>query len=193
MTRPFGRGIASAVRLFDDGSDAAPGRAQGYAHPPWSDRWFVWPWYISLTNAGGAGALRSSAMDLAKWAQALTSGRVVDARSLQEMTTPARLSDGRLASANRVNMDPSEPAGDYGFGTRIMSFDGHRRIGHDGGIPGFQAALFTYPDDRITIAVVANTFGGAYELEQRIAKVVLAANRPASGRPDQASAPVPRS
>src|SRR5579864_5607551 len=28
---------------IDDGSDAAPGRAQGYAHPPCSDRWFVWP------------------------------------------------------------------------------------------------------------------------------------------------------
>jgi len=178
---------------IDDGSDAAPGRAEGYAHPPWSDRWFVWPWSVSLTNAGGAGALRSSGMDLVKWMQALMSGRVVDARSLQEMTTPARLSDGRLASANRVNLDPSDPGGDYGFGIRIMSFDGHRQIGHDGDIPGFQAALFTYPDDRITIAVVANTPGGAYELERRIAKVVLAANPPASGRPGQASAPVPGS
>jgi len=178
---------------IDDGSDAAPGRARGYAHPPWSDRSFVWPWYVSLTNAGGAGALRSSAMDLAKWMQALTSGRVVDARSWQEMMTPARLSDGCLASANRVNVAPSDPAGDYGFGVRITDFDGHRRIGHDGDIPGFEASLFTYPDDRITIAVVANTMGGASELEQRIAKVVLAANAPASGRPGQASAPVPRS
>ncbi|HEX3920260.1 MAG TPA: serine hydrolase domain-containing protein [Caulobacteraceae bacterium] len=178
---------------IDDGSDAPPGRAEGYAQAPWFGRWFVWPGYISLTNAGGAGALRSSAMDLAKWMQALIGGRVVDAGSLQEMMTPARLSDGRLASANRVNMDPSEPAGDYGFGIRIMSFDGHRQIGHDGDIPGFQAALFTYPDDRITIAVVANTSGGARELEQRIAKVVLAANPPASGRPGRASAPVPRS
>ena len=172
---------------IDDGSDAAPGRAQGYAHPPWSDRSFVWPWYVSLTNAGGAGALRSSAMDLAKWMQALTGGRVVDARSWQEMMTPARLSDGRLASANRVNVAPSDPAGDYGFGVRITGFDGHRRIGHDGDIPGFEASLFTYPDDRITIAVVANTMGGACELEQRIAKVVLAANPPASERPGQAS------
>ncbi|HEV2362947.1 MAG TPA: serine hydrolase domain-containing protein [Caulobacteraceae bacterium] len=164
---------------IDDGSDAAPGRAEGYAQAPWSDRWFVWPWYVSLTNAGGAGALRSSAMDLAKWTQALTSGRVVDARSWREMTTPARLSDGRLASANKVNKDPSELAGDYGLGIRITSFEGHRRIGHEGGIPGFQAALSIYPDDRTTIAVVANTFGGAYELEQRIAKVVLAASPPA--------------
>jgi hypothetical protein len=116
--------------------------------------------------------------------QALMSGRVVDARFLQEMTTPARLSDGRLASANRVNMYPSEPAGDYGFGIWIVSIDGHLQIGHEGDIPGFQAALFTYPVDRITIAVVANTPGGARELEQRIARVVLAANPPpASGRP----------
>src|SRR5579863_9731236 len=106
----------------------------------------------SLTNAGGAGALRSSAMDLAKWMQALTSGRVVDARSWQEMTTPARLSDGCPASANRVNVAPSDPAGDYAFGVRITDFDGHRRIGHDGDTPGFEASLYTYPDDRITIS-----------------------------------------
>ena len=178
---------------IDDGSDTAPGRAQGYAHPPWSDRSFVWPWYVSLTNAGGAGALRSSAMDLAKWMQALTSGRIVDARSWQEMMTPARLSDGRLASTNRVNVAPSDPAGDYGFGVRVTDFDGHRRIGHDGDIPGFEASLFTYPDDRITIAVVANTMGGACGLEQRIAKVVLTANPPGSGRPGQGSALVPHS
>jgi len=178
--------------VVDDGSDTAPGRAVGYAHAPWSERWFVRPLQVSLTNAGGAGALWSSATDLVTWMQALMGGRVVDAASLQEMTTPARLSDGRLASANKVNIDPTD-VGDYGFGLRIMSFDGHRRIGHDGDIPGFQAGLSTYPDDRITIAVVANTPGGADELEQRIAKVVLAANPPASGRPDQASAPVPRS
>ena len=178
--------------VVDDGSDTAPGRAVGYAHAPWSERWFVRPLQVSLTNAGGAGALWSSATDLVTWMQALMGGRVVDAASLQEMTTPARLSDGRLANANKVNIDPTD-VGDYGFGLRIMSFDGHRRIGHDGDIPGFQAGLSTYPDDRITIAVVANTPGGADELEQRIAKVVLAANPPASGRPDQASAPVPRS
>ena len=44
---------------IDDGSDAAPGRAEGYAHAPWFNRWFIRPLPISLTNAGGAGALRS--------------------------------------------------------------------------------------------------------------------------------------
>jgi CubicO group peptidase (beta-lactamase class C family) len=177
---------------IDDGSDAAPGRAEGYVHAPWSDRWFVRPWQISLTNAGGAGALRSSAMDLVKWMHALMSGRIVDAKLLQEMTTPARLSDGSLASANRFKPQP-EDLGDYGFGLRIGTLGSHWQIGHDGDIQGFQTALSTYPDDRITIAVVANTPGGAYELEQRIAKVVLAANPPASGRPGQAPAPVLRS
>jgi hypothetical protein len=97
-----------------------------------------------------------------------------------------------LASANRFKPEPTD-WGDYGFGIRIGTLGSHRRIGHEGDIPGFQAALSTYPDDRITVAVVVNTPGGVDELEQRIAKVVLAANPPASGRPGQASAPVPRS
>jgi D-alanyl-D-alanine carboxypeptidase len=175
--------------VVDDGSDTAPGRAVGYANVPWSERWFVRPLQVSLTNAGGAGALWSSATDLMTWMQALMGGRVVDAASLQEMTTPARLSDGRLASANKVNIDPTD-VGDYGFGLRNMSFDGHRRIGHEGDIPGFQAGLFTYPDDRITIAVVANTPGGAFELEQRIARVMLAAKAPTSEGEVQGSASV---
>jgi CubicO group peptidase (beta-lactamase class C family) len=56
---------------IDDGSAAAPGHAEGYARAPWFDRWFIWPGYVSLTNAGGAGALWSSAMDLVTWMQAL--------------------------------------------------------------------------------------------------------------------------
>jgi CubicO group peptidase (beta-lactamase class C family) len=163
--------------MIDGDSDAGPGRAEGYVPAPWFKRWFVRPLHLSLTNAGGAGALRSSATDLAKWMQALMGGRVLDAASLRGMTTPGRLSDGRLASAKRVSTDPSEPAGDYGLGIRIMSFDGHRQIGHDGNIFGFQAALFDYPDDQITTAVVANTSGGAYGLEQRIATAVLAPPR----------------
>jgi hypothetical protein len=97
-----------------------------------------------------------------------------------------------LSSANLFKPEPTD-WGDYGFGIRIGALGSHRRIGHEGAIPGFEAALSTYPDDRITIAVVANTAGGADELQQRIAKVVLAANPPASGRPGQASALVPLS
>ncbi len=188
--------LGMSETAIDDGSDTAPGRAVGYAHAPWSNRWFVRPLPISLTNAGGAGALRSSAMDLVNWMQALMSGHVVDARSLQEMMTPARLSDGRLASANPFKPEPTD-WGDYGFGIRIGALGSHRQIGHEGGIPGFQAALSTYPDDRVTIAVVMNTEGGgagAYELEQHIAKVVLTASPPASEGGVQGSASVaPRS
>jgi CubicO group peptidase (beta-lactamase class C family) len=108
--------------------------------------------------------------------QALMGGRVLDAASLRGMTTPGRLSDGRLASANRFKPEP-EDLGGYGFGMRLGTLGGHRRIGHEGNIFGFQAALFDYPDDQITIAVVANTSGGAYGLEQRIATAVLAPPR----------------
>ncbi len=118
----------------------------------------------SSAPAGGfaalAGALRSSTSDLIKWNDALFQGRVVNSDLFEVMTTPARLNDGRLSSENRFDMDPSEPDGEYGFGLRIGQFQGHREIGHEGDILGFNAAIATYPDhDQLTVVVLANTPG----------------------------------
>lgn len=158
----------------DGDADAGPGRARGYDHAWFPGGGFGPPLRVSMTVAGGAGALRSSADDLIRWSNGLFAGRVVDPSSLDAMLTPARLSDGRLARLNRLDTDPSEPAGDYGFGIRIGRFEGHREIGHEGDIPGFNAALDTYPDDdRLTVAVVANTQDGAEKLEKQIAHIML--------------------
>ncbi len=159
----------------DGNSDVGPGRASGYEHAWWPGGKFMRPIYLSMTVPGGAGAIRTSADDLIKWSNGLFAGKVVDQSLLTEMLTPARLNDGRLASLNRVDMDPSEPAGDYGFGIRIGRYNGHREIGHEGDIFGFNAALDTYPDDHFTVAVVANTPKGAFELEKQVAQIMLGA------------------
>lgn len=163
----------------DGDSDIGPGRATGYDHAWLPGGGFQRPMYASITVAGGAGALRSSADDLIKWSNGLFAGKVVDPSSLDAMLTPARLTDGRLARLNRRDPDPSEPAGDYGFGIRIGGFEGHREIGHEGDIPGFNAALDTYPDDdQLTVAVVANTQEGAEELEKQVARIMLSGPQP---------------
>ena len=93
------------------------------------------------------------------------------------MFAPARLTDGRLASLNRVNEDGPGLTGNYGLGVQMDVFEGHRAIGHPGDIFGFNAALNTYPDDdMLTVAILANTQNVASELEQQIARIML--NRP---------------
>jgi CubicO group peptidase (beta-lactamase class C family) len=159
---------------IDGNSDAGPDRAAGYdpddAHPGAFTRAAA----ISMTIPGGAGALRSSARDLITWNDALFRGAVVSPNLFKAMTIPARLNDGRLASENRVDMAAAEAHGEYGLGLRIGTLDGHREIGHEGDILGFNAVLDTYPDDDgLTVVVLANTPGGAYELEKQIAAIFL--------------------
>ena len=161
---------------IDGDSDVGPGRAIGYEQASWPKGTFKRPLYISMTVTGGAGAMRSSARDLIKWNDALQRGDILTSASILQMATPAHLADGRLTSQGRYDTDPTDPAGEYGYAMRIHSLDGHREIGHEGDIFGFNAALYTYPNDRLTVVVLANTPGGAYELEKRIAKLIIASS-----------------
>lgn len=166
--------LGMSQTAIDGNSDIGPGRARGYDHAWLPGRGFRRPMYVSMTVPGGAGALRSSADDLTRWLNGLYGGKVVDPSLLDQMITPARLTDGRLASLNRINVDPAEPSGDYGFGTQIGQLDGHRELGHDGDIPGFNATLHVYPDDdQLTVVVVANTPDGAENLEKQVARIML--------------------
>jgi D-alanyl-D-alanine carboxypeptidase len=177
---------------MDGNSDAGPDRAQGYEHAWLRSDAFTRSFAISMTVPGGAGGLRSSTRDLIKWNDALFQGGIVNLDLVNAMMTPARLSDGRLSSENRFDMDPTEPSTEYGFGLRIAWFDGHREIGHEGDIFGFNAAMDTYPDDdRLTIVVLANTPAGAFELEKQIAAIFLTRAIADVTRPDviQRSAP----
>lgn len=90
-----------------------------------------------------AGAVCATATDLLKWEMALDDGRVLTPASLNLMRRPTALSDGTTV--------------DYGLGTRLGSFQGHRVLGHTGSGGGFSTILESFPDDRLTIAVLTNT------------------------------------
>jgi CubicO group peptidase (beta-lactamase class C family) len=98
---------------------------------------------IAMQNPYAAGALCSTTRDLVAFAGALAGGRVVDARAWATMTTPPTLAGGRPSS--------------YGHGLSVSALDGHRRVGHNGGISGFSSYLAIYPDDDLYVVVLANT------------------------------------
>lgn len=107
-----------------------------------------------ISGGFGSGGISLSAADLAAFAVGLQEGRFLPAAALEMAWTPGRLADGRTAPV-RVNSD----ADGYGFGWFITAFAGHRLMTHGGGITGFSANLYHFPDDRLTIAVLANTKG----------------------------------
>lgn len=138
--------------------DDDPGVAQGYAS---SDGALRSAWEPNL------GSAWTTAVDLARWGRALARGRVISSESYARMITPARLNDGRTWP--------------YGFGVGLPRFEGRPKLMHTGRVLGFYAVLTRYPDDDLTIAIMTNLGGAsriAYDLEPRIARLVLGLDEP---------------
>lgn len=67
--------------------------------------------------------------------------KVLSPASLKEMTTPFK--------------------NNTAFGLSVNTIDGHTVFGHGGEIEGFDTLMLYYPDDKLTIVVLANVNGGA--------------------------------
>ena len=123
---------------YDSNSAIIPHRASGYAAGPGG---IENAGFIHMTIPQGAGALFSTTGDLLKWELGLFGGKVLTPASLAKMTTPFK--------------------NDYAFGLGIETTGGHKRISHGGGIEGFNTDLTYYPDDKLTVVVLANLNGPA--------------------------------
>jgi hypothetical protein len=88
-----------------------------------------------------AGSIYSTANDLLRWECGLFGNRVLSAASLNEMTTPGKMS--------------------HGFGVEVTTEDGIKVADHNGGIEGFVAHLAYVPEPRIAVIVLSNVFGEA--------------------------------
>jgi len=97
----------------------------------------------------GDGGIYSSIADLAKWDLALSEHTLVSDAEMQPALTPAQTTDGpaKLPDGSIVS---------YGFGWFLDPYKSHKRTSHDGGTMGFRATIQRFPDDNLTIIVLAN-------------------------------------
>lgn len=118
--------------------------------------------YVNLSVPFGAGALCSTAGDLARWNHALATGRVVSPASWARMTTP----EGAAKA--------------YGFGLMSDTWEGHRIVGHSGSTTGgFRSSSFYLPDDSLSVAVLSNLYTEPAEpLALDIIRAVLGTGSP---------------
>jgi D-alanyl-D-alanine carboxypeptidase len=96
-----------------------------------------------------AGAIVSTAVDLAKWAVAVGEGKLLKKTSWDEVFAPAKLTDGKPAN--------------YGFGWQVGRMGETGFIGHGGGIAGFGSYIVRFPAENLSVAVITNTSGGGSE------------------------------
>ncbi len=134
---------------YDSNSAIIPHRASGYS----VGRTGVEnAGFIHMTIPQGAGALYSTTGDLLKWERALFGGKVLKPDSLTKMITPVK--------------------NNYAFGLSIDTAGKNKRISHGGGIEGFNTDLSYYPDDKLTVVVLANLNGpAAGDLSGKLAAV----------------------
>lgn len=97
---------------------------------------------ISMSLPFSAGALVSTVDDLARWDDAITSGKLLKAESWQQAFTPCTL--------------PKQAPCTYGYGWTVGKLRGHKMISHGGDIPGFNGQAVRLPDDKVFVAVLGN-------------------------------------
>jgi CubicO group peptidase (beta-lactamase class C family) len=135
---------------YDTESAIIPRRAQGYQR---RNGELLNDQFLDMTTPFAAGGLYSTTHDLLAWQKALFAGKVVKPASFKKMTTPYK--------------------DNYAFGLLVMPRDGHRAIGHNGGINGFTSNLMTLPDDGYTVILLNNAQGFTDEISDRLIAVLL--------------------
>jgi CubicO group peptidase (beta-lactamase class C family) len=92
-------------------------------------------------DRGGGGALFTTAVDLVRWNDALTAGRLGKSVS-EKLHEPARLSNGRKLGYARGLMLTSNYAGSV--------------VWHGGGAAAYRSVLTRYPEQGTAIAILCN-------------------------------------
>ncbi len=146
-------------------TEVIPKRASKYV---WRDGRWVNAEFPFDTEQISDSKMLSTVRDLAKWNIALTEGKILSDASRAAMWTPARLNSGA----------PTE----YGFGWFVDTWQGHRRIYHNGSsFNGGRTIICRFPDDGISVIVLTN--GGTPDLK-RLANGIAGFHVPALKPPD---------
>ena len=141
---------------FKHQEDVVPDRATGYVlqNDVWKNGEPLRPKIIAPS-----GGVLASAVDLARWWEAVLQGRVVKPASLEQMLKPAKLNDGRSVS--------------HGFAFFTNTFNGNKFTFHAGStVGGFGSMVYYFPKDKLTVAIIGNLEDGGFGAEY-IAKRVF--------------------
>jgi D-alanyl-D-alanine carboxypeptidase len=128
-------------------------------------------WHPGFEWTGGG--LVSNSLDLAKWGALLFGGEAMSGDYLPELL-------------QAVPISPENPNVHYGAGVGIYRSGPFGPVfGHGGWIPGYSSSLRYYPDHGVSIAFQINTDIGIVddttpvvrEMEERLAQIVISANK----------------
>ncbi len=150
--RPLGMPVS---RFLDDHTELIPGRAAAYG--PRGDGYALNVWANDLVGQGG---VVTTLEELQRWDENFYTGRVGGEGFVRAMETP-----GRLASDSALT---------YAFGLNVETWRGVREVSHTGSTGGYRSALFRYPSQHTSVALLCNvSSANTTALAHRVAEIVL--------------------
>lgn len=161
----------------DHTSDVVAHRVSGYTPAEGASAHFANAALLEVSDAGGAGAMRSTATDLCRWHTGLLEGRLFGQSEIALMMAPGRLRDGRVSGANRLSPEDARYGDVQYAGGLLVTPDSepHPSILHYGYINGFACALQTFLRSRVTMAVLCNGDVGPATPFRALRQIVTAA------------------
>ncbi|HSD66858.1 MAG TPA: serine hydrolase domain-containing protein [Vicinamibacteria bacterium] len=108
----------------------------------------------------GDGGVYSTLEDLARWDEALRGNELLSPAWMKPALTRVTLADGSATrwppgEKSGDNLDPGGPVA-YGFGWFLDPWHGRPRAWHHGDTTGFRTVIQRFPDDALTVVVLAN-------------------------------------
>jgi CubicO group peptidase (beta-lactamase class C family) len=150
--KPFGQFLRDRIftplkmdntLAYEKGKNEVPHRA--YGHSKEKGTWQETD--QSPTSAVlGDGGIYSSIDDLAKWDAALRNHTLLNSVEMKPALSPVKLT--APSEENKANS--------YGFGWFLNPYKGHQRMWHDGETVGFRTTIQRFPEDKLTVIVLAN-------------------------------------
>ena len=148
--------VMSATRL-DDTSQIIANRSRTYTHA--EDGTIRNARYIDTSNRMAAAGLLSTANDLARFAIALESRKLLPEPVVRTMWSEQTTEEGKKTG--------------YGLGWMIRDHNGTLVAAHTGELPGASSILCIMPDRHISFVVLANTdAAGLWPLANRLADLL---------------------
>jgi CubicO group peptidase (beta-lactamase class C family) len=176
--KPFGQflqeGIFQPLKMnntiaYEKGKNEVPHRAYGHTK---KDNFWQETDQSPTSAVLGDGGIYSSLDDLAKWDRALRKHTLLSVAEMQPALTPVLPSDGPAKI-------PDGPTVSYGFGWFLDPYEAHKRMSHDGGTRGFRTTIQRFPEDKLTVVVLANrTDVNPEELALKVADLYLGPKNP---------------
>jgi serine beta-lactamase-like protein LACTB len=138
--RVWGPAEMTATR-DDDPSALIPNRAAGYVL---IDGKVHKAQMVDMSNRLAAGGYVTTVVDLAKFAAAEMTGRLVRAETFKQMTTPATLTNGEKVGYGQ------------GWGLELEEWHSDTWVSHGGSSPGVSGILALMPRHKFAVAILTN-------------------------------------